>query len=149
GTTQMNEAEKPSQGTEADLGVTGSIPFRAKFRVLPNILNADISPACFVITELPREITPRKRDISFNSQIPETPVVLQKCPIVVEPRSPRLARFHCVALPELQPPIEHTKKCMIGRLRHHQTCQTRQLLAGKTGQSATMGRKPTRKPNEV
>src|SRR5664279_4693135 len=127
----MNEAEKPSQGTKADLGVTGSIPFRAKFRVLPNILNANIGPACFVITELPREITPRKRDISFNRQMPEASVVLQKCPIVVKPRGPRLARFHCVALSELQPPIEHTKKCGIGRRRHHQACQTRKFLAGK------------------
>ena len=149
GTAQMNEAEKPSQGTEADLRVTGSMPLRAKFGVLPNILNADIGPTCFVITELPREVPPCKRDIPFNRQMRETPVILQKCPIVVEPRGPQFARFHCVALSELQPPIERTKKCVISRLRHHQACQSRQLLAGKTGQSATTGRKPTRNANEV
>src|ERR1035438_5486541 len=97
----MNEAEKPSQGTKTGLGVAGSVILSAKLRVSPNILSSDISPACFAIIELPREITPCKRDIFFNSQMHETPVVLQKCPIVAEPRCPWLARCCCVALTEL------------------------------------------------
>src|ERR1035438_9638175 len=78
GAAQMNETEKPSQGTKTALGIAGSVTLRAKLRVLPNILNSDICPTCFVIAKLPRKITPCIRDISFNGQRHEAPVVLQK-----------------------------------------------------------------------
>jgi len=100
GAAQLNETEKPAQGTEAGLGVTGSVSLRTKLRVAPNILNADVGPACFVVAELPREIMTCKRDISFYGQTRKAPMVLQKYCLVIEPGGPWLARLCCVALAE-------------------------------------------------